>query len=233
MVTEYGVVFDLDDTLVWERDYVRSGFRAVAQSVAGAVCSEEEAFGLLWGRFEQGARGDLFDQLLEAYSLDDVTVPDLVARYREHKPTLSLTPDVRSLLDELRSQVRLALITDGPLASQQAKVTVLGLADVFEVLVLTGMWGEAYWKPHRRPYETVMDGLGLPAEALVYIGDNPGKDFVTARELGWRTIRLRHPHQLRHNVEPPSERFAADQEVRSVAELRSALGAIFKGRHGI
>ena len=53
MVTEYGVVFDLDDTLVWEQDYVRSGFRAVAQSVAGAVCSEGEAFGLLWGRFER------------------------------------------------------------------------------------------------------------------------------------------------------------------------------------
>ena len=228
MVAEYGVVFDLDDTLVWERDYVRSGFRAVARSVAGAACSEAEAFGLLWGRFEEGARGDLFDQLLAAYPLSGVTVPGLVARYREHAPALALAPEVWSLLDGLRSRARLALITDGPLASQQAKVTALGLADVFEVLVLTGTWGEAYWKPHRRPYEAVMEGLGLPAEALVYVGDNPGKDFVTARELGWRTIRLRHPRQLRHDVEPPSERFAADQEVRSIEALREALDVLVR-----
>ena len=53
-----GVAFDLDDTLYLERDYVRSGFRAVAEyAVRGADVSAEDAFTFLWHDFLAGVRG--------------------------------------------------------------------------------------------------------------------------------------------------------------------------------
>ncbi|MGQ9635778.1 MAG: HAD family hydrolase, partial [Bryobacteraceae bacterium] len=57
------VAFDLDDTLYLERDYVRSGFEAV-----GEWAKERLGIGdftqRAWRWFQQGRRGDIFNQVL-------------------------------------------------------------------------------------------------------------------------------------------------------------------------
>ena len=221
-----GIVFDLDDTLVWERDYVRSGFRAVDVAlVACAGLALGAAFGRLWADFEAGVRGDQFDRLLAAYPTAPVSVADLVDVYRTHTPEIALAPEWQALLTALRPAHRLGVITDGPLASQQAKAAALGLADRVDAVVFSDMWGRAAWKPSPRPYEELARALALPARALTYVGDNPAKDFVTARALGWQTVHLRHPAQLRCADEPPGPAFAAHHEVGSVRDLARLLGA--------
>ena len=47
----------------------------------------------------------------------------------------------------------------------------------------------------------------------IYVGDNPAKDFVTPRRLGWQTVRLRVHGQLRFTEEPPSPAYRAAVEV--------------------
>ena len=89
---ELGVVFDLDDTLYLERDYVKSGFRAVAETaVQGSGVGAAEAFDFLWDGFLEGSRGSSFDALLERYPelAQNVEVVALVKRYREHAPRTS------------------------------------------------------------------------------------------------------------------------------------------------
>ena len=54
------VVFDLDDTLYLERDYVRSGFRAVDAWLASRGILG--FFGEAWANFENGLRGKAFDR---------------------------------------------------------------------------------------------------------------------------------------------------------------------------
>jgi len=56
------VVFDLDDTLYLERDYVRSGFRAVDAWLASRGILG--FFGEAWANFENGLRGKAFDRAL-------------------------------------------------------------------------------------------------------------------------------------------------------------------------
>lgn len=225
---KHAIVFDMDDTLVWERDYVKSGFSAVAQAVTCEGLSEDEAFEYLWTKFGEGERGDLFDQLLRTYpaAAMETTVGALVEVYRAHPPSIALSEEIADLLADLRGRARIALISDGPLISQQAKVDALGLSEICDPIVLTDVWGKAYWKPHERPYETVMEALEVDPENLVYVGDNPSKDFITARKLGWHTIRLRSTLQLRHHHEAPHADYAPDEEVESIEELAIRLRQI-------
>ncbi len=220
-----GVVFDMDDTLYLERDYVRSGFRAVAAAAAEPTnVPEEDAFALLWGLFEAGTRGTTFDALLARYPelSASFTIPDLVAVYRAHAPTINLLPEMEGLMLELRAQsVPLGVITDGPFVSQRAKADALRLAHYADAVILTDTWGRDFWKPHPKAFEEASKALGLPHSNLIYVGDNPSKDFNAPAQLGWQSVRLRLREQLR--FEHGYGDYRPTQEVSSVAELRKFL----------
>lgn len=219
-----GVVFDMDDTLYFERDYVKSGFRAVAAAVAGPKVSESDAFALLWGHFEAGTRGTTFNELLARYPElgESFAIPDLVAVYREHAPTIDLLPEMKALMLELRARnVPLGVITDGPYVSQRAKVDALGVERYADSVILTDTWGKEFWKPHPKAFEEASKTLGLPPENLTYIGDNPSKDFHAPAQLGWQSVRLRLSEQLRFDHDYGEHR--PTKEVTSVAELREFL----------
>lgn len=226
MVGIHCVVFDLDDTLYLERDYVKSGFRAVADAIGDKVGNRDVWFAELWNRFLAGVRGDTFNQLLLEHPLlaNQFSVSELVGTYRTHAPRIALFPEAQSTLVELRELgYKLGLITDGPLEVQQAKVRSLELHEYFDHLVLTGRWGNEYWKPHPRGFLDITQTLGVEANAAVYIGDNPEKDFVGARHLGWTTVRLRMEGQLRSELEPHSEAHAPEHEFLSWHSLRTWL----------
>lgn len=228
----WGIVLDMDDTLYLERDYVRSGFDAVAARLVKDGLDADVASAFLWERFVAGKRGDHFGELLVEHGsrLSDERptselVADLVTVYRGHEPVIELLPGMRELLVELRAAGhQLALISDGALASQQAKVKALGVDDlVAGPLVLTDVWGRDYWKPHPRGFEEVQRSLDIPPERLVYIGDNPRKDFGAPRALGWWCVRLRLPEQLHHAVDDTIE---PDLTLTSIDGLRDALAVL-------
>lgn len=227
------VVFDLDDTLIFERDYVRSGFLHVARNVANADVASDDAFAFLWDAFSRGERGDLFDRLLAYFpSLADThSVPQLVDQYRTHAPDLSFAPGMHSIIKDLDGTAKLALISDGPLVSQQAKVNALNLDAHIPLRILTDRWGRDYWKPHHRAFHTVASQLACPPEELLFVADNPTKDFITPKRLGWQTIRLRLPAQLRYEESAPSYAYSAARDVHSVQELRNALAGLLLPRN--
>jgi putative hydrolase of the HAD superfamily len=221
-----GLVIDLDDTLCYERDYVRSGFTHVGRA-AGRSDEEARTFtDWLWTAFKAGVRGDTFDRLLEAFPnlATRWTVHDLVQAYREHEPNIELIPGWAETIDALRGQgLRLAVLTDGPVASQSAKARALGLHQWFDPIVLTGALGATYAKPASAGFNLVADAWGTGGSTLGYVADNPEKDFVGPRRLGWMTIRLRQPQQLRYALEPANPSFRPDIEVGTPLELLNRL----------
>lgn len=188
------LVFDLDDTLYPEREYVRSGFDAVGKWLfenQGTRGFFEEA----WKLFEIGSRGNTFNLALETLGL--VPAPELIHKmvdvYRNHLPRISLFPDAAEALEKYWKTHRLALLTDGYASSQRRKIEALGISRYFETLVVTDELGREFWKPHPRAYEEVTTRLRCRPDECTYIGDNPRKDFVTARKLGWKTVQIRRP----------------------------------------
>jgi putative hydrolase of the HAD superfamily len=195
-------VFDLDDTLYLERDYVRSGFNALDAWVNTNLGLS--GFSLrAWALFQQGARNHIFDRtLLEAGIKPDreiiVTMVDL---YRNHLPHIQLPADADNCLRGVRGLVHVALISDGPEQMQRNKIRALGLVQTFEMVVLTSTLGTDYAKPHPKAFLEVQKYFGSGAHQYVYVADNPSKDFQGPRSLGWRTIRVRRHGGLYSSLE--------------------------------
>ena len=120
------IIFDLDDTLYLERDFVRSGFRSVAsQCHRENGIDELRIFNSLWGKFIEGGRGNLFDLLLEENQDIDISLNDLIYIYRSHTPDINLIEGINDLLLELKKHRPIGLISDGYLNTQKNKLIVI------------------------------------------------------------------------------------------------------------
>lgn len=217
------LVFDLDDTLFPEYSFVLSGFEAVDawllehRGIQGfyAVASM---------LFEAGERGTIFNQALEQIGLpaSPEFVQGLVRVYREHRPQLSLYDDAARALAHYQGRYRLGLITDGYLVTQRNKVAALGIAEYFSVIVYSDEHGREYWKPHEKPYRRCMEALDCSGGDCTYVGDNPTKDFVTARALGWRTIQISRDRG-EYSSREVFESHRPHHNIRSLDELKDLL----------
>jgi putative hydrolase of the HAD superfamily len=189
------LVFDLDDTLYLERDFVRSGFEA-----AGAwLYTKMRVSGfaaLAWTAFESGKRGTIFDCVLSDLHIapDPGLLSALVQIYRHHTPALSLLPDARDCIDFYRVRASLCMITDGLHTTQLAKCRSLGVIDSFDPLIVNGTPETA--KPDAASFLAVASRHRSSGTTFVYVGDNPNKDFEAPLALGWRTVRVRRAGSL-------------------------------------
>jgi putative hydrolase of the HAD superfamily len=226
------IVLDLDDTLYLERDFVRSGFAAVAAHV-------RESFGIgdfaarAAQLFNHGDRTRVFDALVTHYRLDAGLVPLLVDLYRAHVPDIALAPDAARWLQRHRHASRLAVITDGPERTQGNKLRALGLdSGGIAPLVCTGKWGRGWEKPNPRAFELVADHHRAAGENLVYVADNPAKDFIAPRALGWRTVQIKRPGAIHAGKPDCAGAVHADTVIRSFDELDGWLEVVGHHRMG-
>ena len=200
------VIFDLDDTLFDEIDFCRSGFRAAAEHVAGLsdAYSAEEVFAALWKCFLTGDRGSTFNTALAELGIgyDDRLIGKLVEVYRTHRPTLTLPPESRSALDNLKDKYTLGLLTDGFLPTQRLKVQALGIEHYFRAIVYTEELGREHWKPSPLGFERLLEMLGARPEQTAYVADNETKDFIAPNRLGLLTTQLRRPCGLYRQPAP-------------------------------
>lgn len=184
------VVLDLDDTLYPEREFVWSGFEAVAIWLRERMDCPVDPAGRMRELFDSGSRGRVFNELLAEWACPHIAdwVPLMIDRYRSHKPIIRLYPDAEQALTTWRKTFQLSLISDGMLKTQQNKLSALGLESILEPIVLTDQWGDSFRKPHPRAFEYVESQTGHRASQCVYIGDNRLKDFVAPNQLGWRSV---------------------------------------------
>lgn len=215
------VLFDLDDTLYLEREYVFSGFRAVAQWAEGHLgLDREEGFHQLKAFFDRGVRGDTFNRWLESQGMEaEVWVHRLVEVYRNHTPRIQPCRDVLPALDYLKGRVRLGLVTEGFIPAQEKKLDALGIQPYFEGIQITGYEDRDRWKPDPYPFLQVLDRLGVPAEKSLHLGDNPLKDFIGARALGMWTVRIARPGGLNSSLESPTPDHRAHTRVTGLEEF--------------
>jgi putative hydrolase of the HAD superfamily len=98
---------------------------------------------------------------------------------------LSLYPHVRNVLGVLRERRPLAVVTDAQSAWARGELHKVGLLDYFDPIVVSGDHG--FRKPDRRLFQLALDGLGVPAAHVLYVGNDMYRDIYGAREAGMRT----------------------------------------------
>jgi putative hydrolase of the HAD superfamily len=188
------ILFDLDDTLYEERQFFRGGFVAAADALErrgiGARVSTVEL--LEHFHFEQG-REDVFQKLATRLAFPIEWIPELVGAFRAHKPDIRLADDVGVTLPRLRERHKLGCVTDGWASVQRAKLESLGVEPLLDAVVVADDYGRDRWKPHPFPFQRCCELLGTtPAEA-VFVGDNPHRDVLGARNAGLVAVRIRRP----------------------------------------
>lgn len=212
-------VFDLDDTLVSERCYARSGLRHVGRWLASEHGLEDLGERLV-AAMESGRRHDIFDVVFEPAGVPRSLIGDAVAAYRGHRPELELYADVLDALTRARELGPVAIITDGPAITQRQKLAAVAddLAARVDLIVVTDEAGHNAWKPSGYAYERVQAELGSPGERCCYVGDNPEKDFLWPRAHGWFTVRIDRPDRY-YTRSAPSPAHAAHAAIESLIEL--------------
>ena len=192
-MTIKAILFDLDDTLYEEKQFVKSGFKEVTKFINNKFNIDEKIFyKISTDVFNEGIRGNIFDIVLGRFNInfDDNTISSMVKIYREHNPKIKLDKDIRSLLIKLRGIYSLGIITDGYYEVQKKKVQVLKLEELFDSIIYTDRYGREFWKPNLFGYELALKDLQISPEETVYIGDNPYKDFIGAKKVGISTVRV-------------------------------------------
>lgn len=225
------VLFDLDDTLYREQDFVEQAFRNVAGIMADHLARKgmrdeaptpESLSGQMVRLMEEEGRGEIFNRLCERYEVD-IPVRELVRIYRETEPALSLYPDGEELLVWLENRnMKTGLITDGNVQVQYRKIRALGLDKRLNVVLASYDLGLT--KPDPEVYAYCIGKLGIAPEEALYIGDNPLKDFIGARRLGMKTARIVRPEGM-HMQRKAEEGYDADLTVHLLTELENWIAA--------
>jgi len=185
------LLFDLDDTLYCEHDFVASGYRAVAAHIS-ARCGRpaDEILGVMMSIFAREGRRAVMPAVVDCFPGSMAGVNELVDVYRRHEPVIRLFAGYEDLLREWRRTYRLGVITDGIPEVQERKCRALGLIGLVEGILCTWHYGCEKEKPHPHPFQQMLADLKVrPAEAL-FIGDSLEKDCRGARAAGMRSVLL-------------------------------------------
>jgi putative hydrolase of the HAD superfamily len=218
------VAFDLDDTLYPEATFVRSGFRAVARALHERWgVPEGRAFDLMCESLNGRGRGTQFDDAVQALGLRGrQSVAELVKVYRHHTPAIELPPESRAVLEALRPRP-LYVVTDGHKVVQQAKIDALGVAPYLRHAYVTHRYGIRNRKPSTRVFELMIERERCAPGDVVYIGDDPTKDFRNLRPLGVHTVRVK-TGRLAGVVVPADE--DAERTVATIAAVPAIVAEL-------
>jgi putative hydrolase of the HAD superfamily len=228
------IVFDLDDTLYKEADYVESGFKAVALALGKTGLIDYGSANQILASTADNA--NRFEQLLiaikahnQAENAKSIDIPWMLNIYRTHKPSISLPEESKELLSRLKARgIRIGLITDGRSIGQRAKIEALGLMDYCDNQNIIISEEIGYEKYSPEGYQLIMQ-LNPDEKRFVYIGDNPKKDFYWANRLGWTTIMLldngrniHHQAEVIASLENPHE-YLAQYTIKHLTDLDTVL----------
>lgn len=193
-------VFDLDDTLYYEVDYVRSGIRFVVEYLdrqLGKAISPNVLDDLL-GDVNGKPKNDWLQNVAQAYEIE-CSIESLLWIYRLHPPKIELEPETHTFVNSILERSPAYILTDGRVITQTLKLNALGLSRV-PSLISEQFASE---KPDDLRFRLVMEKHPDKA-TFIYIGDNVKKDFLAPNQLGWTTVGLRTSSRMVHHSESDS-----------------------------
>ena len=183
------ILFDLDGTLV-NTDPIH--FLAWQEMLGKYGVDIDENFykTRISGRLNPEILTDILPQLspTEAEEFAD----EKEAKFRDMASKLEALPGLKELIawTELH-KIKRALVTNAPRDNAKFMLTVLGLEDTFELIVLAE--DEAAAKPDPTPYRVAVERLGVEVGNAIALEDSPS-GIRSAVGAGLRTIGIASTH---------------------------------------
>lgn len=184
-----GVIFDLDDTLYSEKEYVKSGYKAVSDYLGGGY--EDR----LWTFFKQGKKS--IDELLREINRESEK-DEVLKIYRSHKPNIHLYDGVANIIEELKEKgIKVGIITDGRPEGQRNKIKALSLDRMVDDIIITDeLGGVQFRKPCDIAFRIMITRWRMNPADAIYVGDNLAKDFQAPKQLGMKWMLYKNSDGL-------------------------------------
>ncbi|KAK2823992.1 hypothetical protein Q5P01_021167 [Channa striata] len=156
------ILFDLDNTLIETRGAGGVGIQKTSEFLKTTLGLDDPTICSICDKFKQKLFHEHFDPSA-GRTMDDVRVahweeslqetlgtsstPSLAAQCyylwkNSRLAVLSLSPEIRSLLKQLRSKYKLLLLTNGETQTQREKVEAVGCEGFFDAIVIGGEHAE-------------------------------------------------------------------------------------------
>lgn len=214
------IIFDLDDTLYDERTFMLGGFQAVANYLSPILGISSETIVSALVDEVKFKREEVFDRFLAEQGVSSKRLTNrCISIYRGHIPHISLYPEAEDCLKRLH-KFPLYVVTDGNKIIQRKKCQALGLDKKVKRYFCTNAYGLNRCKPSPYIFQKICALEGIPPSKAVYVADNPNKDFIGIKPLGFHTIRVMTGrfHQL--ELDAAHE---AEVRIQTLAELDESL----------
>ena len=227
------ILLDVGDTLVRPDPSWRDVYAGVFMDHGIDATSEqfEAAFRAAWKEWEQEGPFEATEEASFArlMALDRLVFarlgyPDLpesffrqVDQAFRQRSAFYVFPDVIPALDALQAAgLRLAVVSNWGWAAPELLQT-LELARHFEVLSISARVG--YQKPHPAIFEHALELLGLAADEVVHVGDDPTADILGADRAGIAAVLI----DRRGRLDTPIGAGATIDGVPIIADLAELL----------
>lgn len=193
------VIFDLDNTIMdrhgalhaFAADQHRRLFASQQPHVPAAAYRQRfvalDDNGRLW-------KDAVYQQLIAEFDLRATTWEQLLDEYiTRFRLFCQPLPGFATMLASLQAaNYRLGLITNGSYPFQKHNFAALGVAEAFELVMVSEQ--EGLRKPDPRLFQRALERLGVTATEAVYVGDNPIADIEGAHSVGMPAIFRPSPH---------------------------------------
>lgn len=236
------IIFDLDDTLLWDKQSVATAFKKTceyaatkydldSQALEDAVRNEAKKlyatyetydytkmiginpFEGLWGTFDD--EGESFQKMkgivptyqreawtngLLALGVDDKEFgQELAKRFpEERKKSPFVYEETFEVLDQLKGNYDLVLLTNGSPSLQQTKLTITPeIAPYFSRIVVSGAFGKG--KPDPSIFEHVLEKCGISPKEALMVGDNLMTDILGASRVGIPSVWINRENTPEHD----------------------------------
>ncbi len=213
------VIFDLDNTLVDFMRVKRAAVSGAAEAMvdAGLKASKDEAIKRIFHMYDREGIEDqkVFDKMLanEYGEIDHRILAAGIVGYRRAKEgNMVLYTYVRqTLVQLLKMNLKLGLVSDAPRMSVWTRLVSLGLDAFFDAVVTTDDTGKK--KPDPAPFLRVLQKLNVAPDEAVMVGDWVERDMVGAKALGMKTAFARYGDDFN------TQDAGADVELADVRQL--------------
>ena len=218
-LSKFVFVFDLDDTLYNEMDFVLSGFHYVSNYFNKELrkkyhIKQKVNSNLLYKYFKNNP-STVFNQLSNDFGPFEIDI--LVDLYRKHFPKLKLSNDTKTLLEYLKSDTDLSIITDGSYKTQANKIKALKLDRYFQTKHIFINDRIKHHKPSEYSFKVVENTF--PNKKYIYIADNNAKDFIAPNNLGWETFHITRKKAIYPIKKMANKKYYADYKISKLTDI--------------
>lgn len=184
------IVFDLDDTLYKRDDFVSNGLENVSRLISSQnnLYNKNKIFKQLKKIYYDKSIKNTFNFFLKKNKITNIKSKDCINVYRYEKNRIKIYSEAKKILKLYNKKCY--LVTDGHKLVQQHKIQSLKINKYFKKIFITNRYGLKFQKPSLYCFRLIKKIEKCSFKKIVYIGDNPNKDFINCNKIGIRTIRL-------------------------------------------